>query len=73
MGGEGDPSWGLSVKLLPCPLPGLSRVTPRTPGFTGCLQATIDPSGQWTGKVFLGRDPDGKFLIVQAGSFRKTG
>ena len=74
--GGGDPSWGLGVKVLLWPLPGLSGVSPRTrscPGFAGCLQARTDPSGHCRGEVFLGRGPDGQFRIVQAGSFRKTG
>lgn len=68
---EEDPSWGLEVMSLP-------RMTgdPGTrccPSFAECLQAPTDVGGHCTGKGSLGRDPDRQFLMVKAGTFRKTG
>lgn len=41
------------------------------PGLAGGLQAATGPSG--AGRVFLGREPEGQLLIMQARFFREMG
>lgn len=61
-GGGGDPSWGLSVKPPPCPLPGLSRVTPRSRSYPALLGGCRQPLAQaGQGECFLGGSPRGSF------------